>query len=117
MTWAAVNRHGDVNAAAIAEADAIASPVKHSHLGAYSSGLNDAANSIMATRLTGNTAHKHQLTFEIDKACKHCLQGHKDCSEWRLLLAQSLAENDFAGQPIRRADAHLASIRIRHRRC
>src|SRR5262249_40318561 len=112
MTGAAVNRHGHVNAAAIAETDAIAGPVEHSHVGAYSSAFNDAANSVMAARLTRNAAQKHQLTPEINSACKRCLQGDEDGGEWCLLLAQSLAENYFAGQPIRRASAHFASIRV-----
>ena len=101
VTRDAVDRYGDVDTAAIAEADAVAGAVEYRHVGAHAGGFDDAANGVMPSGFAGDATQKHQPAAKRRAALRDRLHGDKNRGERRFLFAQTLAENDLARQPIR----------------
>ena len=56
-----MHRDGDIDPAAIAEADAVAGAVEDRHLGAQPGGFDDAFDRIVAAGLAGHAAQEHDL--------------------------------------------------------
>ena len=63
---AAMHRDGDVDAAAVAEADAVAGAVEDRHLGAHAGRLDDAADRVVTAGLARDAAEEHHLSGDAE---------------------------------------------------
>ena len=116
MARAAMHRDGDVDAAAVAETDAVAGAVEDRHFGAHAGRLDDAADRVMTAGLARDAAEEHHLSGNGNFRGEDGLQREEDRGERRLLFAQALAQHHLARQSVLSAVSHLAAVWIGHGR-